>query len=255
MWKRVTSVERREQGIVVLLDSLEGNSKAEKAVSDFTDTDLYVDDGLKKLLDKLDAIFKEEKVNEAYRAYAKFDKFQRPEGMSIDDYILDFDYLYAKMYEHGLQLPDVMKAFRLLDGANLEEGDRKFAMKIAGDMEFDTMKGALKLTFSGSVSHLQKSLSSSCYIKPKEAFYSKKYSQQSSSKMVRFTDPRKTDDHNPPNSSDNISRCVVCDSGIHDANQGPHSTRKQSANITDNVEEHDREEDELFLMGEHEYQI
>ena len=30
MWQLVTSIEKKEQGIIVLLESLEGNSKAEK---------------------------------------------------------------------------------------------------------------------------------------------------------------------------------------------------------------------------------
>ena len=51
MWKRVTSVEKEEQGIVVLLDSLEGNRKAEKATANFTDTDLFCADGLQKLIE------------------------------------------------------------------------------------------------------------------------------------------------------------------------------------------------------------
>ena len=38
MWKHVTSIEAKEQGIVVLLDSLDGNAKAEKAVSELTAT-------------------------------------------------------------------------------------------------------------------------------------------------------------------------------------------------------------------------
>ena len=36
MWQLVTCIEKKEQGIIVLLESLEGNSKAEKAVPDLT---------------------------------------------------------------------------------------------------------------------------------------------------------------------------------------------------------------------------
>ena len=34
MWELITSVPKKEQGIIVLLDALEGNVKAEKAVAD-----------------------------------------------------------------------------------------------------------------------------------------------------------------------------------------------------------------------------
>ena len=77
MWKRVTSVVKEEQGIVVLLDSLEGNSKAEKATANFTDTDLFCADGLQKLIEKLDSVFKREKINGAYEAYSNFTKFTK----------------------------------------------------------------------------------------------------------------------------------------------------------------------------------
>lgn len=46
MWKLVTSVDKEEQGIVVLLDSLEGNVKAEKTVSYLTAAALHVDNGI-----------------------------------------------------------------------------------------------------------------------------------------------------------------------------------------------------------------
>ena len=49
MWKLVTSVEAKEQGIVVLLDSLDGNAKAEKAVSELTAAELNVENGLNLL--------------------------------------------------------------------------------------------------------------------------------------------------------------------------------------------------------------
>ena len=36
MWTLVTAVPKREQAIIVLLESLDGNHKAEKAVADLT---------------------------------------------------------------------------------------------------------------------------------------------------------------------------------------------------------------------------
>ena len=67
MWKKVTLVEKEEQDNVVLLDSLEGTAKEEKATAD----------GLKKLIEKLDSVFKREKINGAYEAYSNFTKFTK----------------------------------------------------------------------------------------------------------------------------------------------------------------------------------
>ena len=58
-----------ERAITVLLPSLNENEKAEKAASKLTVTDLNVDGGLEKLLQKLDSIFKTEKMQESYDVY------------------------------------------------------------------------------------------------------------------------------------------------------------------------------------------
>ena len=54
MWQLVTSVPKKEQAIIILLDSIEGNGKAEKAVSDLTANKLNNDEGFNILFAKLD---------------------------------------------------------------------------------------------------------------------------------------------------------------------------------------------------------
>ena len=46
MWTLVCGVEKKEQGIIVLLQSLCYNKKAEKTVSNLTATELHRDNGL-----------------------------------------------------------------------------------------------------------------------------------------------------------------------------------------------------------------
>ena len=72
MWKLVTSVEAKEEGVVVFLDSLDGNAEAEKAVSELTAVELNVENGLNLLLEKLDKVFQEEIIDEAYNVYSSF---------------------------------------------------------------------------------------------------------------------------------------------------------------------------------------
>ena len=72
MWKLLTSVEAKEQGIVVFLDSLDGNAEAEKAVSELTAAELNVENGLNLLLEKLGKAFQEEITDEAYNVYSSF---------------------------------------------------------------------------------------------------------------------------------------------------------------------------------------
>ena len=61
MWQLVTSVDKKEQAIVILLQSFEGHSKAEKAASELTAAKLHNDNGMKILFEKLDMVFKSKK--------------------------------------------------------------------------------------------------------------------------------------------------------------------------------------------------
>ena len=63
----MTSVEAKQQGIDVLLDSLDGNAKAEKDVSELTAAELNIENRLNLLLEKL-----EETIDEAYNVYSFF---------------------------------------------------------------------------------------------------------------------------------------------------------------------------------------
>lgn len=47
-------------------------------------------------------------------AYEKFEKFRRPETMSITDYIVEFERLYYKIKTHKMVLPDDVLAYRVL---------------------------------------------------------------------------------------------------------------------------------------------
>ena len=83
MWEIVTSVDKKERAIIVLLDALERNVKPEKAVQDSRAEELNTIDGMNIFLNKLDVVFKSEKVDEAYNAYSKFNTFQIHSEMTM----------------------------------------------------------------------------------------------------------------------------------------------------------------------------
>ena len=49
----------------------------------------------------------------------------KKEEISMNDYILEFEHRYYKMAEHDMKLPDTILAFKLLDGAELNEAQRQ----------------------------------------------------------------------------------------------------------------------------------
>lgn len=78
MWKIMTPVPTQKQANIILLDSLEGNVTAERAVSEqLTATDLKNVDGLDVLFQKFDKTFKSDKIDEAYSVYKNVAKFQK----------------------------------------------------------------------------------------------------------------------------------------------------------------------------------
>ena len=77
MSKIATSIPKEQQAIIVILELLEGNAKAEKAVSELTATDVDTESGVTILIKKLDKVFKSVKINEAYLTFSKFINFQK----------------------------------------------------------------------------------------------------------------------------------------------------------------------------------
>ena len=64
IWKIVCSIPPKEQGIIVLLQSIADNKKVEKAVSTLTVHDLNRETGLDVFIEKLDNAFKDEIVED-----------------------------------------------------------------------------------------------------------------------------------------------------------------------------------------------
>ena len=75
MWKIVTAIPKEQQAIIVILESLEGNVKSEKAVSESTATDVNNENGMKLLIEKLNKVFESDKIDEAYLVYSRFINF------------------------------------------------------------------------------------------------------------------------------------------------------------------------------------
>ena len=125
MWKIVCSIPPKEQGIIVLLQSIVDNKKAEKAVSTLTAHDLNRETGLNVLTEKLDNAFKDEIIEDTYSIYLKFTNLKKQPNMSMNDYILEFENLSHEMTIHNIALPDTVLAFKILEGAMITDNQRQ----------------------------------------------------------------------------------------------------------------------------------
>ena len=112
----MTSIDKKQQAIVVLLESLDNNT----VVSEFTATKLNSDEGIELLNAKLDCVFQSETIDEACETYSKFINFLQQEN-NMGNYIIEFEHLYKRMTDFEMKLPDSVLAFKLLDGSNIND--------------------------------------------------------------------------------------------------------------------------------------
>ena len=91
------------------------------------------------LFAKLNLVFKDEIVDEVYSTYSNFISFNKKDDMSMTDYILEFENLYRRMMEYEMKLPDAVLPFKLLDAANITDDERKLALTVCNDLNFDRM--------------------------------------------------------------------------------------------------------------------
>ena len=121
MWKIVCSIPSKEQGIIVLLKSIADNKKGGKTVSTLTVNDLDREAGLDILIEKLDNAFKDEIAEDTYSVHLKFTNLKKQPSMSMNDYILEFENLNHDMSIHSMGLPDIVLAFKILEGAIIND--------------------------------------------------------------------------------------------------------------------------------------
>ena len=92
--------------------------------------------------------------------------------MSMTDYVIELEHLYHRMTNHEMPLPNTVWTFKLLDGVKLNDDEIKLALTLGNNLEFETMKSALKWFFIKSTA-ANESFYDTNNIKQKEVFYSK----------------------------------------------------------------------------------
>ena len=67
----------------------------------------------------MDTIYQEDSSHMAYRAYCRFEKFERQESMNFQAFVSEFAKLYENLKRHKMELPEAVLAYRILNSANL----------------------------------------------------------------------------------------------------------------------------------------
>ena len=146
-WQLLTELPKTKQGPTILL-SLEG--EAQEAALRVKTEDLVKEDGVQKITDELDKIYKKDATLNKYDALDKFDCYCRPAHVNINQYLLEFQRRFDKTKELGTTWGDDILAYRLLKNANLSEQNEKLAKATVDELTYDKVKAKLKSIFGDS---------------------------------------------------------------------------------------------------------
>lgn len=129
-WQALTDLDVKKRGIAIALSLPEEgqNSIRDKVFSELTVDVLNADNGVEKLIEFMDKIFKKDELSEAYEAYTEFDRFRRSKATSMEDYVTEFEKLYNKTKKFKMDLPQPVLAFKLLECSELDMKDRQLVL-------------------------------------------------------------------------------------------------------------------------------
>lgn len=102
IWRLVTDLDKKKQVLAVAL-SLMG--RARDCALEIAAGDLKSNDGMTTLLTKLDSVFLKEEKDCQYEAYTEFDQIKRENGVSMVDYIVEFERRNSRISKLKMELP------------------------------------------------------------------------------------------------------------------------------------------------------
>ena len=89
--------------------SLKGQARA--AILERDVALLHSDDGIDKLIEKLDTLFQEDKNQSAFVCYENFESYHREPHVFINDYLIKFGRCVSKLREFQIILPEPVQAY------------------------------------------------------------------------------------------------------------------------------------------------
>ena len=127
-----------------------------EAVLELDTAVLNSENGMKKLYEKLDTLFLEDINQSTFRAYEIFENYQRLPGTSLEDFLIEFGRLVAKLKEFNILLPEPVLAFRALKSANITKDNKKLVKATVSKLTLSSISEQLRKIMLG---HSSKDLS------------------------------------------------------------------------------------------------
>ena len=154
LWQHVTDVPKENRAITVHL-TLKGKMK--KASLEVGIEVLKTAEGMEKLIERLDLMFLQNIGIRQFNAYNALNTYRRPEETSMKDFLTEFEQLCHNLKSVSITLPDVVKAFILLQCCNLSENNRNLVMSgLPPDITYKAMSEKIQQVFGHTIGLKQK---------------------------------------------------------------------------------------------------
>ena len=184
LWETVTSVDKKQRAVHLLLalpaSDKDKNGIRDKLLETVDIAELKADDGVEKLLKIMDTYLAKDTLAVKWSHFRVFESYEKQESETMTQYIANFDTFYQKLQKNmgdSLTLPPSILAFKLLNGAKLND-DQRMVVMTSMDFDdttklYDSAKKALKKFFGGcpALDDSGSGLLSNLNIKTEPTFY------------------------------------------------------------------------------------
>lgn len=145
IWTKFTDLNKTKQGPAVVM-SLSG--KALESILELEDGVISSENGVKKILDKIDTIYKKDELHEKFLDLESFESYKRTPEMGIHDFLIEFDQRYNKLRKHQTTMTDDLLGFKLLKAANLNSQHEQLIKATITAINYENIKKKIKSIFS-----------------------------------------------------------------------------------------------------------
>ena len=155
LWCKITKVTAAKRGITVYL-SLPKGSKAKQVASKIPHAQLESTEGIKILLQYLDAAFLPDRGMRLFNASYNLRNVVRKDDEKVTDYTERFDYAKFLLKQEGLEFHEVLLGLDLLQQCRLPQEKNHLVMSGLTDVTYETVKAKLSSIFFDDHDKLKK---------------------------------------------------------------------------------------------------
>ena len=239
MWSLCTNLANNKTGPAIFL-ALPPSIR--DCVRSIPKADVAKEGGLDLILQALDKIYLADANTRAYLCFKEFYSFKRASGVSVPQFLVQFEYLYSKLEQFEIKLPEGVKAFFILNALNVSEDDEKIARTTCGELNYNNMKDAIKRLF-GDVNS-GNSVTPAVKSEPESVNFTNRYRSRGRGNFRGRSNYRGGRNsfqsyrrENPKDSEGRTWRCFKCNSTRHLARECP----MKDVNVTESEYSNEKE--------------